>query len=275
MTTSIGQSLTHSTERLAAAALVSVVVLLAYGTNLVENYRNWQICGAKFAAFEQIVKAHETGQASYDDVIKAYEVYARSHQAMTQAWEANYLRGMLLAFTAIFFYLVLSAGDYSWLGLVLAPNGGWLSWCRTGLIVLVAVTLGAVPVGIGFWAAGVRIEDVLLQDWRSSEAVEEAVLWAPLREEIIFRMAICVPVIAVAGPRSAIAISGFLFACNHLGPNGPNPVNFIGGFFLAWSYLRSGSLLVPILFHSVGNAIGFYVAGAWLLPMFVPHAGLA
>ena len=32
-----------------------------------------------------------------------------------------------------------------------------------------------------------------------------------------------------------------------------SPENLTGGWFLAWAYLKSGSILMPLLLHSLGN----------------------
>ena len=37
------------------------------------------------------------------------------------------------------------------------------------------------------------------------------------------------------------------------------PINFVAGFLLSWSFLKSGSIFVPLLLHSFGNiAMGLF-----------------
>ena len=33
----------------------------------------------------------------------------------------------------------------------------------------------------------------------------------------------------------------------------PGPDNLIAGFFLAWAFLKSGSIIVPLALHALGN----------------------
>ena len=79
----------------------------------------------------------------------------------------------------------------------------------------------------------------------------------PLVEEVLYRLVLCVPLVALAGPRSAITDGGIVFAALHFVYGNPGPDNFIASFFPCWAYVKSGSLIVPILFHCVGN--GFVV----------------
>jgi membrane protease YdiL (CAAX protease family) len=77
----------------------------------------------------------------------------------------------------------------------------------------------------------------------------------PLLEELTFRAALCTPLAAVAGPWPAVLFSGATFAAVHFLYGNPGIDNFIAGYFLAWAYLKSGSILVPILFHALGNFV--------------------
>jgi len=44
-----------------------------------------------------------------------------------------------------------------------------------------------------------------------------------------------------------------LFAALHFLGGNPGPDNFIAGYILAWSYLKSESIAIPVLLHSLGN----------------------
>jgi uncharacterized protein len=59
----------------------------------------------------------------------------------------------------------------------------------------------------------------------------------------------------LTGPWRAIAASGAVFALLHVAYGNPSPENLLGGFFLAWAYLRSGSVWLPVLLHSAGNLL--------------------
>jgi uncharacterized protein len=44
----------------------------------------------------------------------------------------------------------------------------------------------------------------------------------------------------------------------------PSPENLAGGLFLAWVYLKSEGLALPILLHSLGNLLALLMqVGAW------------
>jgi membrane protease YdiL (CAAX protease family) len=64
------------------------------------------------------------------------------------------------------------------------------------------------------------------------------------------------------GSTVTILLSGVLFALLHAAYGNLAPDNTIAGFVLAWAYLRSSSLLVPIVLHALGNlcVFGIHVA---------------
>ena len=93
-----------------------------------------------------------------------------------------------------------------------------------------------------------------------------AVVDAPIVEESIYRWLFVTGIVAVAPRWAGVVLSGAVFAYLHFVYNNPGPDNFIGGYFFAWMYLRSGSILVPIGFHALANGalivlnvIGFHV----------------
>lgn len=68
-------------------------------------------------------------------------------------------------------------------------------------------------------------------------------------EETIYRLAPCAPLAIVLGPWRAIAVSGLVFGALHVVAGNPSPENVVGGFLLAWVYVKSGSIAVPVLLH--------------------------
>ncbi|MBN1620077.1 CPBP family intramembrane metalloprotease [candidate division WOR-3 bacterium] len=83
----------------------------------------------------------------------------------------------------------------------------------------------------------------------------------PLLEEAIYRGVFCVCLRSVFGFKTTIIVSGILFALLHFIYRNPGIDNILGGFFLSWAFLISKSLLVPFLFHSVGNSLYlFFIA---------------
>jgi membrane protease YdiL (CAAX protease family) len=69
-------------------------------------------------------------------------------------------------------------------------------------------------------------------------------------------------------PSSPLLVSwwscGYKEAILHVLYGNAGPDNLIAGFFLAWAYLKSGTILVPVVLHSLGN-VGVLLArsGAW------------
>jgi uncharacterized protein len=149
-------------------------------------------------------------------------------------------------------YLALTRGDFATCGLTLVPVQGWRYWVKLTLVIglliaswLALAVAAAKFVGWSWPVPNVPPHDVMQMFWWGC-------IRAPLLEEPIYRLALCVP-LACLWPRSTIAASGFIFAYLHVLYGKAAPDNQIAGFFLAWAYLKSGSLLVPIGLHSLGN----------------------
>lgn len=119
---------------------------------------------------------------------------------------------------------------------------------------LVAVALGAVA--FAAWALSDKpLSKHLLAKQNLLPALVPMCILAPLLEESLYRAVLCVGVGASLGDRWAIVASGVAFALLHVLYGNPSPESLLGGFVLAWAYLRSGSLFVPLLLHAGGNAL--------------------
>jgi membrane protease YdiL (CAAX protease family) len=87
---------------------------------------------------------------------------------------------------------------------------------------------------------------------------------APILEEVVYRFILCVPATALARPLGAIVLSGAAFAALHVATGVASPDNLIAGYILAWAYLKSGSLFVPVTLHLLGNSCVLIVeVAAW------------
>jgi membrane protease YdiL (CAAX protease family) len=78
---------------------------------------------------------------------------------------------------------------------------------------------------------------------------------APLLEEFLAR-GVAVPALERAGgSRLAILGSGVLWPCTHLVFGDPITMPFyaLQGMFFAWVFLKSRSLIVPVVLHSLNN----------------------
>lgn len=91
---------------------------------------------------------------------------------------------------------------------------------------------------------------------------------APLLEELVFRSLLALAVQPTLGDRGTIIVGGLLFAVMHIIGGNPSPENQIGGFLLMWAFLRSGTILVPLAWHSAGNLCVYVgqIANWYVLP---------
>ncbi len=80
---------------------------------------------------------------------------------------------------------------------------------------------------------------------------------APVSEEVLYRLALGAPAVALIGPRWTIIVGGLIFAGLHSLYGNPSPENMLGGFILTWAFLKSETLIVPIAMHSLGNLCAF------------------
>ena len=156
--------------------------------------------------------------------------------------------------------------DRPTLGLTMRPLPGWGYWIKaTPLIgVFMAFVVGAgllvmrLKTGVfpAFGRPPAHFLDVLLPSCVN----------APIIEETIYRLILCVPAVCLLRPAGAIVLSGVVFAAFHFASGVASPDNFVAGYILCWAYLKSGSLLVPILLHALGNfCILLLQLGAWYL----------
>lgn len=149
-----------------------------------------------------------------------------------------------------------------------APVPSWGYWAWMAFLLAAALFLVVVHSYVILRLAGVHIPYETTGLHEIPEALHRMCLDAPLVEEVIYRFALVGAVVSLAGPGWAIVTSGVLFAQLHWVYGNPSPENQVGGFILAWMYLRSGTLAVPILFHAVGNlgalalqVLAYYVLG--------------
>ena len=121
----------------------------------------------------------------------------------------------------------------------------------------------------GLWVAvGWRLPIVSVALADIGPAFFHMCVFAPLLEEAIYRIALCVP-LASFDAKGAVVASGAVFGLLHVVYGNPSPENVLGGFFLAWAYLRSGSVCLPVLLHAAGNLLAlagrvvvwYYLAG--------------
>jgi uncharacterized protein len=108
------------------------------------------------------------------------------------------------------------------------------------------------------------LQDVLAGGWATVFAVIAAVVMAPIAEEILFRGVLFQALRRRLGMWVAAVISSLVFTAVHVEIVTSQPLALVGlfalGVFLAWSFHRSGSLVVPILGHAVFNGVSLSLA---------------
>jgi membrane protease YdiL (CAAX protease family) len=160
--------------------------------------------------------------------------------------------------------LILSKADRGALGLRLTPLQGWGHWVR--LILVIGLIVGLVSLVLLFIGRrlGYTIEIGVLAPVELAARFQQACVEAPLIEEATYRLVLCAAAAAVLGFWPTVALSGLVFGYLHVRYGCAAPDNLIAGFFLGWAYLRSGSIAVPVLMHSLGNlCIMLLQLGLW------------
>jgi membrane protease YdiL (CAAX protease family) len=155
--------------------------------------------------------------------------------------------------------LCINDGRMPALGLRSRPTQGWWHWCLValafGLVISVLVVICA---GL-WWALGRPIPIPRTDPAHVLYSFYWMCVYAPVSEEILYRSLLTVSVAPVFGRTATILISGALFALIHVLQVNPGPDNLVAGFLLAWAFLKSETILVPIAMHSAGNLIALLV----------------
>jgi membrane protease YdiL (CAAX protease family) len=163
--------------------------------------------------------------------------------------------------------VALNRGDLSSLGFLARPGQGWRWWILTSLK-LGAFVVFCLVLGLGIWV-GIG-NDLPIYTTPPTQFLANFLhmcFVAPVMEETIYRAIVCVPLVAAIGCWRTIAVCGVLFAGLHVAYGNPSPENLVGGFLLVWVYLKSETILLPVLLHSLGNFVVLIsqVAGWYLL----------
>jgi uncharacterized protein len=76
---------------------------------------------------------------------------------------------------------------------------------------------------------------------------------SPIFEEATYQFGLCTGLVTVLRPWGTIVVTGMIFGALHILYGNPGPDNLIAGYFLAWAYLKSGTIVVPVVLHSFGK----------------------
>ena len=165
---------------------------------------------------------------------------------------------------ALAFYSVIYRGDASAMGLRFRPIQGLRYWVLATALIGAAIgafLLLALAVAL-ITGYPIRLYEIRPHDLMTM-FVQMCVL-APIFEEATYRFALCTGLVPVIKPWGTIFVSGLIFGALHFLYGNPGPDNLIAGYFLAWAYLKSGTIFVPVVLHSLGNLCALVMHfGTW------------
>lgn len=162
---------------------------------------------------------------------------------------------LTLALTAFAMIVYLTNGDLKSIGLQSRPRQGWSPWIRTSIKIGLIVAI-CIIVGWGIWClTGRQIPYQIIQPSHFKFRFFHSCIIAPIMEETIYRVVVCVSLVSILGCWKTVTVNGVLFGLLHVLYGNPSPENLLGVFFLAWVYLKSETILLPLILHSLGNFI--------------------
>jgi membrane protease YdiL (CAAX protease family) len=264
MTTLIGRHLQASPYQLIMLSSICLASLT------IDIFLNWQYGRASDAyqpvlnVYEQTMTAYVAREVPSQTAITAYNRAYSSWLTVDETYQAALCGGYVIGFFLLAFFGVMAKGRRSSFGLTM-PVQGWTYWVWLGTALFLFFAILVVVLPITWWLLGWRMDGFL--SLAADTDFVEGGLRSPVLEEILYRFALCTVVAARWGPCAAIVLSGSMFGFAHIIYGNPNVFNLAGGFFLAWSFLKSNSILVPILFHALGNLYLFLVIQL-LFPFF-------
>ena len=161
---------------------------------------------------------------------------------------------IILAISAVICLLLLAGGNLSTIGVVFRPRYGFRYWIKATIVVAAVIALLLSLVIAAFWFTDINVSLPRTAPQSFSRTVLVSCIEYPLLEETLYRLVFLTPLVVLLGGRWTILVGGVVFAALHFAYGNPAPDNFVAGYFLAWAYLKSGSVLIPIAWHSLGNA---------------------
>ena len=160
--------------------------------------------------------------------------------------------GVLVAFLAL-------GGGVAELGLRFRPIPSTRYWRRAIVIYCAACVVFIATAGVVCWLRDVPIRSQFAEEREILWFARSACLHAPITEELLYRLALCAPLAAPIGRFATIAVSSAVFSYLHVRWGNFEPTHAVGGAILAWAYLRSGCLWLPIVLHAIGNLFALAV----------------
>lgn len=162
---------------------------------------------------------------------------------------------LALALIAIVTLIAVRESNVETLGLRLTPIQSWRLWFGWSLRIGVAVTF-LIVTSFSIWhALGNELPIYTTRPAHLVRHLKNACMLAPVLEETIYRFFVFTAFVPLVGCRCTIIISGLIFGFLHVLYGNPSPENLFGGFFLAWAFYKSESIVLPFMLHSVGNGL--------------------
>lgn len=168
------------------------------------------------------------------------------------AWAFDIGTVTLIGLVAV---IVVRNGQVEGLGLQSVPLQGWWYWCCWSGWLAIGIGLVLAIYALVVWCGGLVVRSPRTDPQHLLAQGLFMIVYAPVVEEIVFRSLLCFSVAPTLGSRSRILLSGTLFAAMHWIYGNPSPENQLGGFFLAYAFVRSNTIAVPIALHASGNAL--------------------
>jgi membrane protease YdiL (CAAX protease family) len=127
----------------------------------------------------------------------------------------------VLAILALAAQLRLTDGDLASVGLHLTPSQGWRWWVKVSLWIGILVGASTMVV-FGLWVlSGRDLPIYATPPSHMGRAFLRMCVFAPVLEEVVYRLALCVPLAVWPGPWGAIVVSGLVFATLHVARSNP------------------------------------------------------
>jgi len=166
----------------------------------------------------------------------------------------SFQRRSLVIGASVLIMALLAQGDKTSLGLAVQLRPSYRYWVKVTFGIGAAVAGFCIAAGFLLWVVGTRLPIPARPPERVLSDLVAYCILAPILEEALYRLVLCVALVRIAGPGLTIFASGAIFAALHFAWGNASPDNFVAGYFLAWAFLKSGSILTPLVLHSLGNA---------------------
>lgn len=144
----------------------------------------------------------------------------------------------------------------------------WLARFSTLFIVPTLVVIGA-AVGAGaLCGLSIQYSPLCINSLDEiAPYILHGLVASPVIEELIYRGIVYPKLRAGAGRLIGLVLSGPIFWVLHwISSGGISPLNhLLAGWILSWAYEKSGSLVAPVLLHSLGNLLLLTLDLTWLL----------